>query len=300
MPTRFLRITTGNLLLFTLYMIANCSSAKPLRDTVKSALNVLGLGAATRDIRNRSKYLFDAEARHRNARFKEHSAPDGLPMPPPKLIYLVTGQFDAETFYHNGVIGAGCIRDILNRHGLDMNAFGKILDFGCGCGRVIRQWRTLTGPRLYGTDYNPRLIDWCRRNLSFADFDVNKAGTPLSFADGTFDFIYSISVFTHLTESSQRFWMDEIMRVLKPGGHLLFTVHGVSRLNGLSPEQRQAFEAGSLVIVGSQYSGTNSCGTYHPQQYVRNVLCRDWRLLAFEPGGAKDANQDAFLMQKLL
>jgi SAM-dependent methyltransferase len=281
-------------------MNAGSSSASPLKITLKSALNLLGLGATVRDLRYRTEYFFDAATRRRNARFERNSAPDGLPMPPPTLIYLVTGQFDAEAFYNNGLVGADCIRDVLNRHGLDMSSFSNILDFGCGCGRVIRQWKGLIGSKLYGIDYNPVLIDWCRRNLPFADYSVNRAGIPLGLTDETFDFIYSISVFTHLTESGQRFWMDEIKRVLNPGGHLLFTVHGLSRLRELSPEQRQIFEAGSPVIVGSQYSGTNFCGTYHPEQYVRGVLCKDWHLVAFEPGAAKDANQDIFLMQKPL
>ena len=121
---------------------------------------------------------------------------------------------------------------------------------------------------------------------------------PLGFPDGTFDFIYSISVFTHLTEASQRFWMNELFRILKPGGYLLFTVHGLSRLHELPQADRQRFENGEPVILGSQYSGTNFCGTYHPKQYIQNVLCQQWRLVAFEPGGAKDARQDLFLMEK--
>ena len=273
-------------------MTASSLTPKVLKNGVKSALGALRLGPTAHDVRCRIGYLFDVKTQNRNARFKGRCAPDGFPMPPPKLIYLVTGQFDAEAFYNNGLLGVTCIREILRRHGLDVNAFSKVLDFGCGCGRVIRHWKAVTGAKLYGIDYNPELINWCRQNLHFAEFGVDRAGVPLNFAEGTFDFIYSISVFTHLTERGQRFWMDEIMRILKPGGHMLFTVHGLSRLNDLSLEQRQIFESGSPVIVGSQYSGTNSCGTYHPQQYVRDVLCKDLRLLAFESGAAKDANQD--------
>jgi ubiquinone/menaquinone biosynthesis C-methylase UbiE len=172
------------------------------------------------------------------------------------------------------------------------------LDFGCGCGRVIRQWKRLRAAKLYGLDYNRHLIDWCRRNLSFGEFGVNASRSPLSFADGSMDFIYSISVFTHLTELNQRFWMDELIRVLRPGGYLLFTVHGISRLNELTSEQRRLFDAGNMVILRGQYSGTNFCGTYHPERYVRSVLCTGLRFVAFEPGGAQDANQDIFLMQK--
>jgi SAM-dependent methyltransferase len=219
-------------------------------------------------------------------------------MPPAYLVYLVTGQFDCEAFYNNGVIGAKCIQDVLRNNDLDFGNFGAVLDFGCGCGRLIRQWRNAGGPKLYGVDYNPRLAGWCRTNLPFAEFAVNKAGSPLNFAEGTFDFIYSISVFTHLTEQKQQFWVGELTRVLKPGGHLLITVHGTTRLQQLTLEQREQFEAGRVVVTHSRYSGRNMCATYHPYSYVGDVLCRNLKVVAFEPGGARDANQDMFLLQK--
>jgi SAM-dependent methyltransferase len=219
-------------------------------------------------------------------------------MPPANLVYLVTGQFDCEAFYKNGVVGSKCIQDVLREIGLDFTKFGKVLDFGCGCGRVMRQWKNVTGTKLYGVDYNPRLVDWCRANLPFAEFAVNASASPLNFSDGTFDFIYSISVFTHLTEQNQRFWMGELTRVLKPGGCLLITVHGTTRLHQLTPEQRGQFEAGLVVVTHSRYSGRNMCATYHPHSYVRDVLCRNLKVVAFEPGGARDANQDVFILQK--
>ncbi len=219
-------------------------------------------------------------------------------MPPSHLVYLVTGQFDCEAFYSNGVVGANCIQGVLRKNSLDFSSFGKVLDFGCGCGRVVRQWRNVAGPKLYGVDYNPRLVEWCRANLSFAEFAVNTSASPLNFAPGTFDFIYAISVFTHLTESKQQFWIGELTRVLKPGGHLLITVHGTTRLHQLTPEQREQFEAGTVVVTHSRYSGRNICATYHPHGYVRDVLCRSLKFVAFEAGGAKDADQDIFLLKK--
>jgi len=269
-----------------------------LQEAVKGALNVLGLGSTVHDFRSRQKYQADLQARARNARFLDQPAPDGQPMPPPELVYLVTGQFDLEAFYDNGVLGAECIQAVLLRNGLDLNSVSAILDFGCGCGRVLRHWKRLRVPKIHGVDYNARLIEWCGRNLTFANFGVNRSKVPLDFSDATFDFIYSISVFTHLTEAAQRFWMDELIRVLKPGGHLLFSVHGVTRVNQLTPQQRAEFEAGNMVIVGSRYSGKNACGTYHPERYVREVLCRDLEFVAFGPGAAKDAKQDTFLMRK--
>jgi len=269
-----------------------------LRYAARDLLGLVGVGAAARDFLKRGIYFVDRKTRSRNARFKNSPGPDGLPMPPPELVYLVTGQFDAEVYYQSGVLGAQCIRGVLSKQGLDLDSFGTILDFGCGCGRILRQWGKRSGTRLWGVDYNPRLIDWCRRNLPFAEFAVNPSATNLPFRDETFDFIYSVSVFTHLTEPEQSFWMSELTRVLKPGGHLLFTVHGTTRLDELWPWQRRAFASGNFVIVHARDSGTNFCCTYNPEPYVRNALCQDLHLVAFEPGAAKDADQDVFLLQK--
>ena len=273
------------------------STIATAKRVAKATVRYLGLTDAASSFRDHAKYYFERNIRSRNARFKLSPAADGLPMPPAHLVYLVTGQFDCEAFYKNGVVGAQCIQDVLRENGLDFAKFGKVLDFGCGCDRVMRQWKNARRS-LYGVDYNPRLVGWCRAHLPFAEFAVNRAASPLNFAAGTFDFIYAISVFTHLTEENQQFWMGELTRVLKPGGHLLITVHGTTRLQQLTQEQRGQFEAGRVVVIHSRYSGRNMCATYHPEQYVRDVLCRDLKIVAFKPGGARDANQDVFVLQK--
>lgn len=272
----------------------------PAKQATKATIDYLGLTDAAFSLRDHAKYYVDSSLRNRNTRFKLSPAADGLPMPPPHLVYLVTSHFDCEAFYNNGILGANCIQEVLSKNGLEFSTFDRVLDFGCGCGRVIRQWRNLAGPKLYGVDYNPSSVEWCRANLTFGEFAVNTSGSPLNFPDGTFDFIYSISVFTHLTESNQHFWMGELTRTLKPGGYLLITVHGSTRLHQLTPEQRDEFEAGRVVVTHSRYSGRNLCATYHPDAYVRNVLCRDLTFVAFEPGAARDANQDIFLLRKPL
>jgi Methyltransferase domain. len=82
--------------------------------------------------------------------------------------------------------------------------------------------------KVYGTDYNRKLIDWCRQCLPFAEFETNELSPPLAYRDAQFDFIYAFSVFTHLTESLQQGWLAELSRVLKPGGHLFLTTQGAA------------------------------------------------------------------------
>ena len=227
-------------------------------------------------------------------------APDGLPLPPPEMIRLVAGVDNTAVFYWGGILGARWIRGILTKNRLDINQFNAILDFGCGCGRVMRHWRSLTGPRLFGADYNPYLIDWCQHSLAFAEFKTNTLAPPLVYADGQFDLIYTISIFTHLEEHLQILWMKELRRILKPGGSLLLTVHGLTHLKRLNMEQRARFEAGELVVSRPEHSGDNECSAYHPESYVRRSLAKEFLLMDFVPGGAKDANQDVFLLQKPL
>ena len=269
-----------------------------MRQSVFRVSRTLGLGAVALNLYEKYGYLFEYETRSRNARFIGQGAQDGLPIPPPKLIFKVTAQFDMDKFYQNGVEGAENIKEILAKNDLDINRFESILDFGCGCGRVLRQWKNLERSKIYGSDYNNLLVQWCQQSLKFAEVKLNGSDTRLDFEGGKFDFIYAISVFTHLTEESQLFWINELTRVLKPGGYLLITVSGTTRLDTLKPKERKVFESGHMVIVYPQHSGKNICNTFHPEEYIREKLCKNLKMIDFVPGGAKDANQDSCLLRK--
>lgn len=232
-----------------------------------------------------------------NHRFKKQWPADSLPLPPPGLFYLVNGQYNIERFLTNGALGSKCIRDVLVKNGQDLEAFQAILDFGCGCGRVMRHWNNLPHSRLYGTDYNASLVEWCRRALPFAQFSVNQSNGSLSYGDSQFDFVYSISVFTHLTVAQQQVWMNELWRVLRPGGFLYVTVHGLMA-DRLTPKEQQAFEAGNPVVFGEGHAGSNICASFCPEPYMRNVLAKDFTVVDYIPLGAQDAGQDVYLLQK--
>jgi SAM-dependent methyltransferase len=234
-----------------------------------------------------------------NAGYRLAGASDNLPIPPTRLIYLVVNSREISWFLQSSKMGQQSILHALQRNGRRMENFEAVLDFGCGCGRIMRHWKSLTGHHLYGTDYNPDLVGWCQRELGgIAEFKRNQLTPPLDYEDEKFDFIYAISVFTHLTEALQYAWMNELTRVLKPGGLLLLTVHGESRLYQLEPEEQQRFLSGQLVIKHEAAEGTNVCGAYHPAQWVRDNLAKGLEVVDFIPRGARNANQDIFLLRK--
>jgi SAM-dependent methyltransferase len=184
--------------------------------------------------------------------------PDGLPVPPPGLIVRVAGTPDVDWFLEGGRLGYESIRAQV---ALDPGA--AVLDFGCGCGRVTRYWRDFDGP-VAGTDLSAEAVAWCRAHLPFARFETNGLEPPLAFDDGSFDLVYGLSVFTHLTVDTQRRWLTELRRVLRPGGHLLLTTHGERYRERLDASERARFDAGEIVVRWHEVAGSNLCAAYHP------------------------------------
>jgi SAM-dependent methyltransferase len=235
-----------------------------------------------------------------NARYRRLGAPDQLPIPPANLIFLVAGSADISWFLKAGALAAASITEALGKKGVAVEELGSILDFGCGCGRVLRNWHSLSSTRICGVDYNAALVEWCRVNLPFAEMRTNQLSPPLPYGDAEFDLVYALSVFTHLTEELQVAWIHELTRVLKPGGHLVISTHGESYLHRLNDQERQQFAAGRLVVKNNTKApGSNTCSAYHPTAYVRDRMAAGLELIDFSPEGAKgNPQQDLYLLLK--
>jgi SAM-dependent methyltransferase len=227
--------------------------------------------------------------------------PDGLPLPSGRLMHLVAASADVGWFLEGGQLAAVSMREILERNGIALERLGAILDFGCGAGRVLRQWRSLSGPELHGTDYNPELVAWCSANLPFTRCRVNRLNGGVDHAAASFDLVYAFSVFTHLAAEGQAFWIGELARVLKPGGVLFLSTHGEHYLPQLSAAEQGQFLLGQLVVRGSRRAGSNDCAAFHPESYVREDLAPlgGFEVVDFVPEGARgNPWQDAFLLRK--
>jgi SAM-dependent methyltransferase len=200
--------------------------------------------------------------------------------------------------FRGGALAAESISGVLEKHSIDIRSFASILDFGCGCGRVIRHWARLDAA-VHGCDYNPRAIEWCRRHFPFARFEVNALSPPLPYGAGQFDLVYALSVFTHLPESLALAWMREMERVLNVGGWLIVTTHGESCLGDLTPEQQSQVRRGRAVVKDEGSAGTNRCGVYVSEEYVRRHLAERFQVVDFLPRGAKgNPPQDLALLQR--
>ena len=193
---------------------------------------------------------------------------------------------------------------MLRRNGYPIEKFKHILDFGCGCGRIVRWCAAFKDTtEICGSDYNPLLIEWCQKELSsIGKFVVNQAAPPLPYPDEKFDFVYAYSVITHFSEELQKPWLCEMARVLQPGGILLITAHGkrVVYRGGGPPEVLKALDESGLYVHRPEVSGENACAAFHSEKYLLNLQDIGLEVLEYLPGGVRDlSEQDMYLYRKV-
>jgi SAM-dependent methyltransferase len=147
-----------------------------------------------------------------------------LPGLAPEEIQLSTHGTVGDTALHEAYVVYRLFREIYDAYRGDLGSADAILDFGCGWGRITRFFLKEVGPDgLWGVDLWPELIQICRDTNRWGNFKKTDFFPPIDFADDTFDLVFCYSVFSHFSERSQRQWIDEFPRILKPGGLLIAT-----------------------------------------------------------------------------
>ncbi len=193
----------------------------------------------------------------------------GFMLPPPHLQDRVTA-YAGPFFIEHGESLLSSLEDAVHAVGKDLTSFPAVLDFGCGCARVLRAYHYRSSPsqRLCGTDIDVETIDWCRANYSkMAEFTLNSDAPPMAYADETFDLVYSVSVFTHLPEDMQLTWLRELQRVTKVGGYLLLTTFNETSFEEVLLEESRegAREAG--FFFNDQGPTTQGLPDFYRQSY---------------------------------
>ena len=228
------------------------------------------------------------------------AANGSLPLPPTRLRAQVgPAHADASSFLRSGREHADLIDELLGEDGSSLEEVRALLDFGCGCGRVIRHWAGLPRMQVFGCDIDGRMVEWCAAHLPFADVRVTPLSPPLPYDDAAFDLVYAFSVFTHLPEDLQRAWIDELTRVARPGGHLLITTLGgyYLSLGRLTEAEQERFGAGNVVVLYEGSPGTSLCSAYHPPEYVTGTLAAGLELVSLREA-ADDARHDIYFFRK--
>jgi SAM-dependent methyltransferase len=144
-------------------------------------------------------------------------------VPPPSLRagygtsadgYLASGREDIDT-----------MRDLLADSGFPMADATVVLDLGCAAGRMTR-WIPPAAPsaQVWGADIWSEAIMWCQDNLPSCRFVTTTMVPHLPFEDRSVDLVCCGSLFTHLDDLADM-WFMELRRIIRPGGRLYFSVN---------------------------------------------------------------------------
>jgi SAM-dependent methyltransferase len=224
---------------------------------------------------------------------------DGLPLPAGELISNVTGIPDVAWYLVSGKLSAEDVIGSLRINGIHLCSLRSILDFGCGCARVTRHMFKLENSVIYGVDVDRKAVEWCQDHFSKDHFKISNYLPGLDFPDSSFDLVYAISIFTHLTTEFVIQWLVELKRLITRGGYLIFTTMGNKFIGSLTKAEKHQFLRGSPVVKTSIYSSSNLCRAYHPYDFILKELKNDFTLIDFSAAGAKGTpGQDLYLFRK--
>ena len=137
-------------------------------------------------------------------------------------------------FNQSGLVDWRRIEGLLREAGFNFTAGERVLDFGCGCGRILRHFAYYAGRSQFtGVDVDGEAVAWADLHFDFAHAQKVPLMPPLPYPNDHFGAIYAFSVFSHLPESAAQAWLAELRRILRPGGFALLTVQGEHVMNCL-------------------------------------------------------------------
>jgi SAM-dependent methyltransferase len=177
--------------------------------------------------------------------------------------------------------------DILAKGGARADDFHRVLDFGCGAGRLLRFFpRKGKEQEMWGVDINAQYMSWCQNHLSPPFLFATTTTLPhVPFEDNSFDLVYCGSVFTHVTDLADA-WFLELRRILRKGGYAYITIQDKLSMQAMLSRYRAApldpESVASFVKVDGE-PGTSPMGLHamHEADRATGVASKDFASFAY-------------------
>ena len=168
----------------------------------------------------------------------------------------------------------------------------RILEFAAGYGRVARHSLDIFAGHSYtASDIHPEACAFLSDQLSVNAFPSTVNPDHLK-VDLRFDFIFCLSLFSHLPHHSFGSWLAKLYSFLDTGGSLLFTTHGEYALTKHPKPFREMLDSSA----GYGYGQNSDQPDLNPQDYGTMVVtmpyvisrlyaaCPDVRVTSFSSG----------------
>ena len=161
------------------------------------------------------------------------------------------------------------LKEMQARHGRCGIDRARVLDFGCGWGRLTRMLaRDVEPGRLFGCDPVEEILEVCRQSRVPAELARSEFRPESLPFKKKFDLVFSFSVFTHISEAAHLASLEAIHAGLKPDGLLVVTVRPPAYLDfnplmapaaeSLDPDRDRALEEPRYIFAPHETDG-------HPQ-----------------------------------
>jgi ubiquinone/menaquinone biosynthesis C-methylase UbiE len=141
---------------------------------------------------------------------------------------------------HFDNVGRQLVRGLKNVEMIEPGA--RFLDIGCGCGRIARHLLDSPIASYAGFDPHEGMIEWAQAQIGardgrfdfqhvdvqYAEFESNPGGGSAAefvfpYDEKAFTSVLASSVFTHIDFAATSNYLNEVGRVLAPGGRALAT-----------------------------------------------------------------------------
>lgn len=161
-------------------------------------------------------------------------------LPPPALRHyygLRDGAWRDDLYLASGASDVRAMRRVLAADaGGAVTPGARILDFGCGAGRMTRHLAAeAAAGEVWGVDIHAEAIHWAQAHLPPFHFVTTTTAPHLPFEDRSVDLVLAGSVWTHIGDLDDA-WLLELRRLLKPGGRLYLTLSDGETLDRIAAE----------------------------------------------------------------
>lgn len=211
-----------------------------------------------------------------------------------------TYRLDYAQYKEDGFITAKEINEWTSKY---LNDTKMILEWGCGVSRIIRHFPNFINSesKLYGCDINYEMTKWNKENIENINFDTINYLPPTRYENNKFDLVYALSVFTHIEDTQQNEWINEIARITKPNGVFLFTTHGTHFFEKLSTIELNHLQSKGSYTIPYNQKGHRMMSTYNISENFKNNVELHFDVLEFYEGKFnidKVGGQDLWIVRK--
>lgn len=241
---------------------------------------------------------------------------EALEQPPAELMRRVSGFASPPFFDADGVRSYTEFFEAVASL-RDWSAIPRMLDWGCGCGRIARCFlRAHRGLEFHGCDIDAEATSWCAENLPRGSFQAIAPHPPTPYPDGFFPLVIGYSVFSHLDADLQRAWLAEMRRIIAPGGLFLASVHGPFAARFAFPAREPAtgwswrrrkdpmdvraagfIDAGADAALDGVAPAGYYRGVFQSPDWTRRVWSEYFRVLDVVEGGMQNY-QDLVILER--